>query len=345
MATIAPHLLAKGEEKLDEEEQLLKLFWNRAELKKELKLLRDDSFRLGEELKQQEAKTLRVQQRLEQLEVTLGNPKNAMVAVTHYRLKAIWNYCRSRLESLASELARAQYDKAHRHHVVGFKRQIDDSLLGVHAELKTLTDEDESLSATIRALREERNSRRGPWNFFRRRALAAKINDTRVQQSAIRLRIDELTEVVTTRQSLEPPEFAGLDIAAKRRINLSVIAYAQELFLHFAGRELAKQIRDSSVQQLVDASYGDARDCRGLCRYADERMELLAADTKVASRVQFRAEKIKRIAEFRHDDDTIPVASTLGLIPFFDASGEKRGEVAMNVLGEEYWDVFSALLT
>jgi hypothetical protein len=67
MATLAPLLFAKAADSKDEQEQLLRLFWNRAELKKELERFRHESFVLVEQVRQQEAKTLRVQQRLEQL--------------------------------------------------------------------------------------------------------------------------------------------------------------------------------------------------------------------------------------------------------------------------------------
>ena len=74
-----------------------------------------------------------------------------------------------------------------------------------------------------------------------------------------------------------------LDISARRKINLTVIAYAQELFLHFADRELAMLLKESSIQRMTDASYGSQRDCRSLCKYADDRMKALLADDVFAA--------------------------------------------------------------
>ncbi len=90
MATIAPQLFSKAEKNTEDEEQLLKLFWNRAELKKELDKLRAESFSLTEQVKNQEAKTLRVQHRLKQLETRLGNPEHSPNVVAFYQLKGIW---------------------------------------------------------------------------------------------------------------------------------------------------------------------------------------------------------------------------------------------------------------
>jgi predicted nuclease with TOPRIM domain len=114
MTTLATQLFPKAEENMSEEEQLLKLFWNRAEVKKELDKLRDQSFDLEERLKQQEALTLRVQHRLEQLEARLGNPEHSMTVVVYYQLRTIWDHCHSRLQSRCFEIERAQYDKEKR---------------------------------------------------------------------------------------------------------------------------------------------------------------------------------------------------------------------------------------
>jgi hypothetical protein len=345
MATLAPHLFTKAEENKDDEEQLLKLFWNRAELKKELDDLRDQSFRMTEKFTQQEALTLRLQQRLEQLETSLGDPENAETVVAYYQLRALWNHCHSRLASLCSDLERTQYDKGYRQHTASFKRQINDSLVDVQQDLKDATITGESLSLRIHALREKRSARHGIWNFFRRRGLTAEIKTIRDERRVARLRVGKLTEEIQLRTSQDPPEFDGLDVAAKRSINLAVIAYAQELYLHFADRDLAENAREASIRQLIDVSYGSKRDCRALSKYAEDRMKLLTADSKLQARVQLRSQLLPALVQYRQDADTVPIADTLGVIALLKPDGRQRGEVCINILAEEYWDVFSVLLT
>ena len=345
MATIAPQLFSKAEDHKDDEEQLLKLFWNRAELKKELDKLRNQAFELTEKLKQQEAITLRVQQRLGQLEASLGDPENAETVVAYYQLLALWNHCHARLTSFSSELERTQEDKGNRQHIASFKRLINESLVGVKQDLNEVTENGEALSAMIHKLREKRSKCRGIWNYFRRRGLTAEIKAYRQERQVVRLRIDELTEEIEVRLSQEVPEFGGLDVAAKRSINLTIIAYAQELFLNFADRDLAKNMRESSIRQLIDVSYGSKRDCRALSKYAEDRMKLLVTDSKLQSRVQMRAQLLPALVQYRQDTDTVPDAVTLSVIGLFKPDGRQRGEVCVNVLAEEYWDVFSVLLT
>jgi uncharacterized coiled-coil DUF342 family protein len=345
MATLAPHLYKEDEENRQDEDQLLKLFWNRAELKKELNELREESLSLHETLKEQQSKTVQAQQRLEQLEVALGDPEQAMTAVAYYRLRAIWEYCHSRLKSMGMELARAQHEQAERLHVAGFRRKVGAVLEKIENELKLATAQGEELSAQIDNLCEQRSARKSLWNYFRRRSLTAEIERCTAERNVIRISIGKLAEKMHVGKGEEPPEFAGLDVAARRKINIAVIAYAQELFLHFADRELAKQLKEASVWQLLDARYGSPRDCRVLWKYADDRMALLQADAKLRDRVQFRAGKLQAEVVYRNEGDTVPEAVTLSLIPLYKANGRQRGDIEMNVLGEEYWDIFPALLS
>ena len=62
-------------EKEDENEKLVELFKNRAELKKEFADLRKEQHRLQERIKEQQGATARVTQKLEHLESLLVDPE------------------------------------------------------------------------------------------------------------------------------------------------------------------------------------------------------------------------------------------------------------------------------
>ncbi|MDP6436479.1 MAG: hypothetical protein QF790_00415 [Gammaproteobacteria bacterium] len=345
MAILTSPLFSRTENDNGDEEQLLKLFWNRAELKKELAKLRRDALRSAEKLTQQEALTLRLQQRLEQLESQLGNPETASSVVTYYQLQGVWKLCHNKLLAASNELGRAQHDKQYRKHVAEFRRGLNASLSGVQKSLNEVNHSGEVLSEEIRKLREKRSASYGIWNIFRRRRLTAQIRDKRLERRAITMRLGELTEELQSRSSQEPPEFSGLGTETKRAINLRLIAYAQELYLHFADREIANLARESSIRGFDDLKFGNKRDCRAIGSYIEDQLKLLAADANMQMRVQARMEYLKSELHYRQDADAVPIAGTLNSIPVFRANGKKVANVAVNVLGDEYWDIFSALLT
>ncbi len=111
-----------------EQERLLKLFWNRAELKKELQDLDDQLHNLRNKLKQQENANTRLQQQLEQLEVLLGSPERGLDALVHFGLKALWRACREQLEKFAAELKRERQEAQRKLQLAEFQQDRSERL-------------------------------------------------------------------------------------------------------------------------------------------------------------------------------------------------------------------------
>jgi hypothetical protein len=94
-------------------EQLLKLYWNRADVKREVKALRRERFELLDKLKEQEGAILRAQEQLEGLERLLTNPLAAANAMVYFQLRHLWRVGGQRLEQFGREL-QAQREKRER---------------------------------------------------------------------------------------------------------------------------------------------------------------------------------------------------------------------------------------
>ena len=97
-------------------EELLKLYWNRADVKRELKALRRERFELLDKLKEQEGAILRAQEQLEGLERLLTNPLAAANAMVYFQLRHLWRVGAQRLDQFGREL-QAQREKRERAHV------------------------------------------------------------------------------------------------------------------------------------------------------------------------------------------------------------------------------------
>src|SRR5512145_3435147 len=85
-------------------EELLKLYWNRADVKRELKALRRERFELLDKLKEQEGEIQRAQEQLEGLERLLTNPLAAANAMVYFQLRHLWRVGAQRLEQFGREL-------------------------------------------------------------------------------------------------------------------------------------------------------------------------------------------------------------------------------------------------
>src|SRR5262245_30680986 len=85
-------------------EQLLKLYWNRAGVKRELRALKQERFELLDKLKEQEGAIVRAQEQLEGLERLLTNPLAAANAMVYFQLRHLWRVGAQRLEQFGKEL-------------------------------------------------------------------------------------------------------------------------------------------------------------------------------------------------------------------------------------------------
>src|SRR5918992_5460922 len=82
------HRLA-GTEPPEHEARLLQLYWNRAELKKELSRLQNEHHKLKETLRASEAATEQAHEQFAALEQYLGNPEAGAPALVYFSLHGL----------------------------------------------------------------------------------------------------------------------------------------------------------------------------------------------------------------------------------------------------------------
>ena len=339
------------ERKPDEQnDQLLKLYWNRASVKRELKQLRRERGDLLDKLKDQEASIVRAQEQLEGLERLLTNPLAAANAMVYFQLRHLWKIASQRLEQLGAELQaqRERRERAQLHDAALAKRRrrleaVDEKLQsllvkkrGVAIELESTRERVAGLGALMRLLK-------GP-GLRRRLAGLTAGNEMLVEK------IEELQDLKDKIEGEPLPEPEGLSLESRRLINTAVIALAQHLVVHFAEHNLASMSRDATRQPVADMKFGDRRDCDRLVERIRERIDDLRQQKDLADRVKRRADQLLGQLKFRGDADSVPVIECISTIAppmpiAVDTRGRRQSDapVRINVLADEYWDIFSVL--
>ncbi len=347
MASIATPLLQRRKD--PEEEQLLKLFWNRAELKKELAQLRRDRERLMDQLRQQESVNLRSQQRLEQLENLLVDPLQASNALVYYQLRGVWQQCHKRLARVARELTERQQQREEQHARDLFERRrggeiaaLDARIADLDRSLRAAADDHDALVKRLRELQ-------GFWNYFRRRAVDERAQAARAALDGLQSQLDRLQATRREHETEPVPPKSGISVAGQRNINLAIIAMAQQLLVHFAEHNVAGLAREAALRELADVSYGSIAECQVLGRTIDGVVRKLDAPERLNALVRRRAEFLNRTAQYRRDGDTVPVAGSFAVVPLvITEAGEPRPVddrvIPVNVLADEYWDIYPILL-
>ncbi len=319
-----------GRRPSEEDERLIALFRNRAELKKELHAIDDERHRLLDRLKLQEGATMRVEEQLTALEQYLGRPEEGYKSLAYFQLRAVWRAAAHRLEQFSAELARQQKDRERKQQLAEFGRVRDARVAEMDRELAEANVLADQLQAEQRLGEQRLAGLRGFWNYFRRRSMQESIDARRHRVDAALTQVAELTERRRGIESEPPPLYEGLGVEGRRAVNLAVIAYAEFLHERLASADLAELVRQSTVRRVYDTSYGGRDECLSLMQRAGraiadiERMRDDLADLKA------RTDRLRRDASYRNDTDTIPTQESL--------------QSSARVLLEESWDVYRALL-
>lgn len=345
--TIASNLLTR--KKPAEDEQLLRLFWNRAELKKEFAKLRRERDRLTDQLRQQEGATLRAQQRLEQIEGMLAEPLRAANAAVFYQLRGVWHHCRRRLSRLAGDLAARQRQREQEHAGQQGDPRRDPAIVAIDRRLADLAQRRRSLEDDLAHLRRRREALAGIWHYFKRRHLVAQQHAVEASLASLLMQQERHQLAREERLAQISGSDTRLSVDGRRMVNLSVIALGQELLLHFQQQGIARQAREAATRKLGDVTYGPADECRALARHIEQVQRALDGLSDLPSRVRRRAEALAREAHYRRETDTVPVAGSFDLVPLepgqTSAAAGPTGSLQANILAEEYWDIYNVLLT
>ena len=320
-----------------EQERLLKLFWNRAELKKELQSLDDQLHNLRNKLKQQENANTRLQQQLEQLEVLLGSPERGLDALVHFGLKALWRACREQLEKFAAELKRERQDAQRKQQLAEFQQDRAERLKVADERLRQAQEVADAERGRLAESERRLGQLQRFWHYFKRRTLATEILAQRERCVAAERHLGEMGESHRTIEKEPWPEFPGLTIEGRRLVNLAVIAYAQHLFARLAVSGLAMDARLANNRSVESAKHGNLDACLSRLREIAQALALVNAQDGLLSEIKKRGEKMVGAATWRNANETVPQPASL-------PPAATGGVPDANVLVDDYWDVYKVLL-
>ncbi len=339
----------------DEEptDQLLKLYWNRAGVKRELKALRRERFELLDKLKEQEGAIVRAQEQLEGLERLLTNPLAAANAMVYFQLRHLWRIGAQRLEQFGREL-QTQREKRERAQVQDAeiakrKRRLD----AVHEKVGGLADKHRGVVEDLARAEQQLAQMNRVIRWFRGPGLKRRIAGLKDGRQMLEAKLDELRELTDKIQGEPLPEPEGLSLESRRLINCAIIALAQHLVVHFAEHDLASLAKTSTERPVGDMKFGDRRDCDRMVERIREKIEELKQQKTLADQVKRRTDLLLAEVKYRNDTDSVPSIDCVQLIarnPGAQAKNEidlaRRANDAplrINVVADDYWDLLSVM--
>lgn len=328
--------------KRQETDKLVDLFRNRVELKKEFAALRNEKFSLQDRIKQQQGATARAQQQLGHIENLLLDPEWAHNVVVFYQLRRLAAHCEGQLERFSEQL-KQQSERRVQSKVVGSwqerrKKKTEDIESRIGEQRVTL----QKLEDQLQSERHKLMTMNAFMKLFRGRSLAAGVSEIAMRIEAGQREENRALQELDEVQGQNPPDQQGLDIGAKRSINFMILSFVQQLFLQFQDDDLAGMAKEASDKSVGAIRYGSKQECEHLVELIERRLAESELDSDLAEILKKRSRLVAENAKFRHDDDAVPVPSSVAAIFAFDEHDVVRRHDA-NLLGENYFGVARVL--
>jgi hypothetical protein len=336
----------------ESEDQLLKLYWNRAGVKRELKSLRRERFELLDKLKEQEGAIVRAQEQLEGLERLLTNPLAAANAMVYFQLRHLWRIGAQRLEQFGRELQlqREKRERLQLHDAEMAKRKrrldaIAEKLAGLVDKLRTVNEDEQRV---VRQL----DGMNTLFRLFRAPSLKKQIEGLKGGKSMLEEKIEELRQLSDRIQGEPLPEPEELSLESRRLINVAVMALAQHLVVHFAEHDLASLSKTSTERAVGDMKFGDRRDCDRMVERVREKIEELKQQKTLADQVKRRTDLLLTEVKYRNDTDSVPSVESVQLVSRSPGAHASEMDLSrrtsdaplrINVLADDYWDLMAVM--
>jgi len=333
-------------------DELLKLYWNRADVKRELKSLRRERFELLDKLKEQEGAIVRAQEQLEGLERLLTNPLAAANAMVYFQLRHLWRLGAQRLEQFGRELQtqrekreRAQLQDAE---IAKRKRRLD----AVKEKANALIEKQRAATEEHTRLEQKYRDMNRLIRLFRGASLKRRIAGVDDGRRMLDEKIEELRALTEKIEGEPLPEPEGLSLDSRRLINTAVIALAQHLVVHFSEHDLATLAKTSTERAVADMKFGERRDCDRMVENIREKIDQLRQQKGFADQVKRRTDLLLNEVKYRNETDSVPNVESVQLISRAPGATPNELDLArrmsdaplrINVVADDYWDLLTVM--
>lgn len=329
-------------EEAQDNDKLVDLFRNRAELKKEFAALRNEKYQLQDRIKQQEGATARVQQKMDHLESLLLDRDWVHNVVAFYQLRRLAAHGNSKLKRFAEQLKQQREQRIQKQAMDEWNEQRKQRVAEIEQIVKERRLKTQLLEDQLQSVRHKFTTMNGVVKMFRGRTLEDEIIGITAKIELGQAKEAELLKSRDGLQNLAAPDHKGLDDATKRSINFMILAFVQQLYLHFEDDNLAAMAKEAAEKSVGAVNYGTKYECDEIIARIEKRWESMESVLDSADVLQIRAKLISERAKFRSDTEVVPVPGSVATVFSIDANGVVKEKDA-NLLGDNYFGVAKVL--
>jgi len=335
--------------KRTEEERLLDLFNSRAEIKRQYTELQSAHLvqsRVNDDL----AKRIRnLENDFKQLELHLTNPDNYRDLKVYYQLRKLWNTCNLYIHKFRDRLVDQQKDRDRKQQLMEFNQGRTAKLDALNKEIEITKIDLDKLTLEVNRLTAQIDDTGAVAGFLKRQRLGQQRADALEKQTIAYSTIQDYYDKRIKLESEPWPEFDGVDIAAKRQINLALIAIAQYFFMSTTELGLGLKAYKAKHNKPWNKNYGTNAECEAITLKVEQKLELFAKMKDLGAEIKTRVVKLQEDVIYSTETQTLPDEETITKV-VNDLSGINFSasladiDMEVNVLKDDYWDIQDLLV-
>jgi hypothetical protein len=142
----------------------------------------------------------------------------------------------------------------------------------------------------------------------------------------------------------QTPGYNGLGIDGRRAINLAAIAYAQAMCARLGTIGLTLLVKAAVDGRVADADYGSHEEIAALMDRVAHAAAAVDRQRDWAPEIKVRVDRLRQKAEYRADNDTVPLSESAMIGPIARAGQPVSAAPEVNVLADDYWELYRVLL-
>jgi hypothetical protein len=320
-----------------EDQRVIGLFRNRAELKKAYSGLQVELQNWKDRHKQQEGALARVQESLQGLEARLSRVDSGLPTLVFYQLRELWAHGQSLLEAFIDELRRHREAQEHDAHQRAMAAEAARCNAIFSESVDRMQAEANEAGAAVERIKAALMRYDAWWYYFRRRTLMRQLQIAGATASAAYAALEgERLRREAEANSLVQP-YLGLSTEARRAVNMAAIAYAHALHERLCVSNVfdlaCKSVR---LREPPDDGYGGRARCEALMGEIQLVRATLQEPHLMRGEIAAASQLLRLLFAFSAPDDPLPDADALA------GSADNPGS---RVLKDNIWQINRLLLS
>jgi len=348
IADLFKRVMGKAPEPVGEDEQdqrLMDLFQKRNLLKRLYDKAAAELSSTKEEAEALQRQAGEMGKRLSALDEMLVDAEKGQSVIVFYQLSLLWSRCNGLLAERLHELSQRHESEERQQLLAQFAASQREKLAAADEKLRFTQLQLDEVNGRKRQLDTEWAASQRFWHYFKRKKLVVEIASIDQALAPVAARFAEQSEDRERIAQTAPPEYPGLSVAAKRSINLHLIALAQYLYQTMVPNSVAQHVQNTH-QQLPNANvYGDTRSCLQLVGHVAEAATRLGNDPERQLKLSQRYAFLQEKARYAAAEDSLPDREAYAAIDGTVGTGTREvkafdldaGRIQINVVDSNYF--------